>query len=133
MLVFILVQPMEVNDEVPMEADFDLAVQGLRAGRAGGPSEIRAEYLKGWRKEANQERGLVGRRWDLVLRIVQVMFRDRAVPVEISRSKMVLILKGKGGYKGIGLVKLLWKVCAVVVNFCLKSSAVIHDAFHGFR
>ena len=46
---------------------------------------------------------------------------------------MVLVLKVKGGYMGIGLVEVLCKVCAVVVNCCLKSSVVIHNALHGFR
>ena len=30
---------------------------------------------------------------------------------------MVFILKGKGEYRGIGLVEVLWKVCSVVVTF----------------
>ena len=46
---------------------------------------------------------------------------------------MVLLLKGKGEYRGIGLVEVLWKVCPVVVNFRLKRSVVLHGALHGFR
>ena len=46
---------------------------------------------------------------------------------------MVLILKGKGEYRGIELVEILWKVCAVVVNCWLKRSVVLHNALHGFR
>ena len=61
------------------------------------------------------------------------MFRDGAVPVEISWVNMVLFSIGKGGYRGIRLVEVLWKVCAVVVNFRIKSSAVLHDAIHRFR
>ena len=66
------------------------------------------------------------------MRLVQVMFRDEAVPVEIALAKMVLIQKGKGGYKEIGLLEVLWKFCAVVVNCRLKSSVVLHTALHGF-
>ena len=46
---------------------------------------------------------------------------------------MVLLLKGKGGYQGIGRVEFLRKVCSVVVNFHLKKSVVLQDALHGFR
>ena len=46
-----------------------------------------------------------------------MIFRDRAVPVEIVWEKMVLISKGKGKYMDIGLVELLWKVCSVVTFF----------------
>ena len=61
------------------------------------------------------------------------MFRDGTVSVEIAWSKMVLILKGKGEYMGIGLVEVLCKVFDLVVNFRLKRSVVLHDALHGFR
>ena len=50
----ILVQPTEVNNEVPSEAEFDLAVWRLIAGRAGCTSGMRSEYLKGWNKESRQ-------------------------------------------------------------------------------
>ena len=49
--VTILVQQTEVNDDVPTEAEVELAVWGLKGGRAGGPSGMREEDLKGWRKE----------------------------------------------------------------------------------
>ena len=64
---------------------------------------------------------------------MQVMFRNRTVPVKIAWARMVLTLKGKGKYRGIGLVEVLWKFCAVVVNCCLKTIVVLHDALHGFR
>ena len=39
----------------------------------------------------------------------------------------------EGGYRGIGLVEVVWKVCAAVVNFRLKRSVILHDVLHGFR
>ena len=38
-----------------------------------------------------------------------------------------------GGYWGIGIVEVVWKVYATVVNFGLKRSVTLHDALHGFR
>ena len=35
--------------------------------------------------------------WELIVRLVQVMFRDGTVPEDISWANMVLIPKGKGG------------------------------------
>ena len=75
----------------------------------------------------------VGRIWDLVVRLVQLMFRDGTVPVEIVWAKMVITPKWKREYRGIGLVDILWKVCAVVINCWLKSSGVLHKTLHGFR
>ena len=59
----ILVQMTGVRDEVPTEAEVNLAVQGMRMGRAGGLSVMRAEDLKGWRKDSKQEKETVERRW----------------------------------------------------------------------
>ena len=60
------------------------------------------------------------------------MLRDGTVPVEIAWANMVLILKGEGGYRGIGMVEVLWKVYSVVVNCWLKRNVVLHDALRGF-
>ena len=65
-------------------------------------------------------------------RLVQVIFRDKTVPEEISCAIMVLLPKGKEEYMGIGLVEVLRKVWSVVVNCRLKRSVVLHDALHGF-
>ena len=65
-------------------------------------------------------------------RLVQVIFRDKTVPEDISWAIMVLLPKGKEEYMGIGLVEVLRKVWSVVVNCRLKRSVVLHDALHGF-
>ena len=64
---------------------------------------------------------------------MQAMFRDGKVPVEIVWGKMVFIPKWKGDYRGIGLVEVLQKVCAGVVNCWIKRSVVLHNALHRFR
>ena len=48
-------------------------------------------------------------------------------------STVVLIPKGKGDYRGIGLVEVMWKVVAVILNRRLTSSITLHDVLHGFR
>ena len=45
---------------------------------------------------------------------------------------MVIIPKCKGEYRGIGIIEVSWKVCAVVVNFRFKWGVVFHDALQGF-
>ena len=59
------------------------------------------------------------------------MFRDGTVPEKIAWEMMLLITKGKGEYRGIGLVEVLWKVFAVMVNCQLKRSVVLHGTLHG--
>ena len=74
-----MVQPAAVNDDVPTEAEIDLAVRGLKGGRVGGPLGMRLEDLKRWRKEAKCDKEPEGERWKIVVQLVQVMFRDRTV------------------------------------------------------
>ena len=46
---------------------------------------------------------------------------------------MVLIPNSGGGYIGIVLVKVIWKVCASILNIRLQSTTILRDALHGFR
>ena len=48
-------------------------------------------------------------------------------------AMMVFLLKVKGGYRGIELVEVVWKVCAMVLNFRLNWGMTLHDVLHGFR
>ena len=44
----VTIEPFVVEDGVPTEAEIEWAVKRLRNNRAGGPSRMRAEDLKGW-------------------------------------------------------------------------------------
>ena len=46
---------------------------------------------------------------------------------------MLLLPKRVGDYRGIGLVEVLWKVCASIMNNLLLSAIILHDSMHGFR
>ena len=46
---------------------------------------------------------------------------------------MVLIPKGGGYYRGIGLVEVIWKAVAVILNRRFTAAITYHDFFHGFR
>ena len=45
---------------------------------------------------------------------------------------MVLITKGKGYYRDIGLVEVVWKVVAAILSFRITASITYHDFLHGF-
>ena len=84
-------QLLAVNDDILEEVEIDIAVLGLKGGRAGGPSGMRAKDLKGWRQEVKRKKDIEDRRWEPVVRLVQVMFRDRTVPEDIYWETMVLL------------------------------------------
>ena len=41
--------------------------------------------------------------------------------------------KREGGYWGLGLVEVVWKVCAAVANCQMKWSVTLNDAFYKLR
>ena len=46
---------------------------------------------------------------------------------------MVLIPKGKGEFRGIGLVEVTWKLMTVILHRRLTTGLQLHDVLHGFR
>ena len=47
-IILVNIEPFAVEDRIPEEEYIDWAVKCLRNNRAGGPSQMRAEDLKGW-------------------------------------------------------------------------------------
>ena len=47
--------------------------------------------------------------WEPVVKLVQVMFRDGTVLEDIAWATMILLHQDKVGYRGIGIVEVLWK------------------------
>ena len=114
---------------------------------------MRAEDLKGWlaaarrgekeREAKTKDEGDRGGEqeaqteaeghWGRVVEIVQTAFRDRDLAEEVTWQAVVLIPKGKGDYRGIGLVEVMWKVVTVILNCRLTSSITFHDVLHRFR
>ena len=46
---------------------------------------------------------------------------------------VILIPKGGGYYRVIGLVKVIWKAVAVILNRQFTATITYHDFLHGFR
>ena len=51
----------------------------------------------------------------------------------MSWSTVVLLPKGNGDYRGIGLLEIGWKVIESIINRRIASKVIFHDALHGFR
>ena len=94
---------------------------------------MRTKGLKGWMQEASREANPVKHRWRLLVRLIQKTFKYRVVPEEVAWSTIVFLLKGRGGYLGIGIFEVVCKVCAAVVNFQLKWSVTLHNTLYMFR
>ena len=123
-------QPVSIADGPPEGEETAAAVRKLRPDRAVGPSVMKAEHLESWLRKGTREKYLDTEAWDKVVSVVQVAFQDRYTPEELMWTTVVLILKGDGGYRGIGLVKSIWKVYTSIVNSRLQSSIVLYDILH---
>ena len=102
----ILVAPFDIDDVVPEPDEIADAIRGLRNGKSPGPSKVRAEHLKEWVKEAYRDVDPYQGNWDRVVDLIQTCFRERQVPTQMSWSTVVLLPKGNGDYRGIGLLEI---------------------------
>ena len=66
------------------------------------------------------------------MELVKLAFRDRVIPEEASWQAVVLIPKKVGYYRGIGLVEVIWKAVAVILNRRFTAATTYHDFPHGF-
>ena len=71
--------------------------------------------------------------WERVVELVQTVFRDGRLAEEVTWQAMILIPKGEKNYRGIGLVEVMWKVVAEILNRRLTASITFHNFLHGFR
>ena len=65
--------------------------------------------------------------------MIQTAFRDGLLDEEATWQAVVLIPKGKKDYQRIGLVEVVWKVVAAIINHRFTFSITYHDVLHGFR
>ena len=67
------------------------------------------------------------------MELVQHAFETGNLPAELVWATVVLLPKGGGQFRGIGLLESLWKVITSIMNRRMASTIELHDALHGFR
>ena len=67
-------------------------------------------------RELTREKDADTEKWDKLVSTMQVALWDRYIAEAMAWKMMVLIPNGGGGYRGIGLVQVIWKVCKLIVN-----------------
>ena len=133
------IEPFVVEDSVPEEGEIEWAVKRLRSNRSGGPLRIRAEHIKGWltaswrvekgktaeaegEKRATEDPKEGADNWARFMDLVQTAFREGELAEEAKWQAVFLIPKGKKGYRGTGLVEVMWKVVAAIINYRFTAS-----------
>ena len=107
----ILVDPVEIDNNPPEDGKIRSAVIRLSNGRAAGASGMRAEDVRGWlsgiQDEENPntpENPSGGDNWQLFVQLVQAVWTHGIIPRQLLWSIVVLIPKGGGDFRGIGLL-----------------------------
>ena len=71
--------------------------------------------------------------WDRVVELAHTEFGEGRLSEESTYQSVVLIPKGEKDYRGIGLVEVMWRVVAEILNRRLTASITFHDFLHDFR
>ena len=69
-------------------------------------------------------------KWRIFVKLLQAIWEQGCVPKQMRWEIIVLLLKGNGDYRGIGLLDPFWKVVEkiMVARF---ASIKFHDCLHG--
>ena len=133
----VLVAPVDIPDHPPTDDEIAFAVRGLRTRRAPGPSGMSADHLKAWLELATDppEKTAVRdcKAWEALCEFVRHIYATGEMPVELSWATMILLPKGDGQYRGIGLLEIIWKLISKIIDRRIKAHVEFHDALHGFR
>ena len=76
----------------------------------------RAEHLKVWIRGETQEKNPDTRRGGKLVSMTKLAFREGITQTALTWMMMVIITKNRGDYRGISLVEVIWKVCALISN-----------------
>ena len=65
--------------------------------------------------------------------LVRTAFRDGTLLTDCTWKMVVLPPKVKVDYRGIGLIKVLYKTVLGLIKFQIGAYVTYYDTFHGFR
>ena len=149
-----------MDDSVPTEDKIEWAVKRLRNNRYEGPSVIQADHFNRWLATARKakkdkettekeeaatttkreridvsaaQKETESENWRRVVDLVHSAFREGKLVEEAMWQAVVLIPKGNKDYRGIGLVEVMCKLVAAILNRRLTASITFHNFLNGFR
>ncbi len=96
---------------------------------------MRAEHVKAWLRGVLEEEDPEGQgnfagygdNWRLFVELAQVVWTHGIIPHQMLWSIVVLIPKGGGDYRGIGLLEPIWKVLKRIMD-CTLDAIELHDS-----
>jgi len=126
---------------MPTDSEVRKVVGKLRNGRAGGATGMKAEHIKVWLDTIQREEKAAranpgreadpgaGRKWKIFVELIQAVWERGEIPEQMSWMIVVLLPKGGGDYRGIGLLDPFWKVVEKIM-VCRLGSIEFHPCLH---
>ena len=93
-----------IDESIPPTEEIEWALRFLWRHRLEGPSGMQAEHLQYWLVVATCEEWLDTAKWERVAEIIHMEFRDCSLLTDFMWQMVVLIPKGNGDFRGIGIV-----------------------------
>ena len=80
-----------------------------------------------------EEKGLdgPGEKWAIFTKLIQTIWDRGEIPQQMAWMTVVLLPKGGGDYRGIGLLEPFWKTIEILMDRRLQVID-FHDCLHGF-
>ncbi len=129
------VTPIPVPDGTPTDHEIREVMGKLWNGCTAGATGMQAEHLKEWLHDIKHEEAAdgvegAGDRWRLFVALMQATWESGTVSTQMSWMVIVLLPKGGGDYRGIGLLDPMWKVVEKIM-VAQMSCLELHDCHHG--
>ena len=128
------IRPFPIPDNIPDQDEITRALLTMKMGKSPGPSQIRVEDMRKWLKMERDTTNPQPEAWNNLVEIVQEAFRTGKIPEVLTNAILVLIQKNEvNQFRGIGLLEVVWKLIASIINKRLMRNIEFHDGIHGFR
>ena len=109
-------------DRFPSKDEIEWAVRRIHPNWAKGPSRMWVYYLNIWLAVAQAEEKPDPYRWWISVDIIQLSFYIEQLALDCTWNTFILLPKGGGEYQAIGLLKMLFKVISIIINWLLAES-----------
>jgi hypothetical protein len=125
----------DILDDIPSDGELRAVVRELRNRHAAGATGLQTEHIKVCltdvvREEEEQSNIGLGHKWWVFLKLMQAIWEHGSIPEQMRWEIIVLLPKGGGDYRRMGLLEPFWKVVEKIMVAQL-ASIKFHDCLHG--